>query len=34
VGNKIQNANSTKFYELFNEEQRQYILNRLSEVNI
>jgi hypothetical protein len=34
VLNKIQNANSTKFYELFDEEQRQYILNRLSEVNV
>ncbi|NET61775.1 MAG: sulfotransferase [Symploca sp. SIO2E6] len=31
VGNQIQNANSTKFYQLFNEEQRQYILNRIAQ---
>lgn len=34
VGESIQATGSKKFYKLFNEEQRQYILERLSEVNI
>ncbi|NEQ65645.1 MAG: sulfotransferase [Symploca sp. SIO2D2] len=31
VSNQIQNANSTKFYQLFNEEQRRYILSRIAQ---
>ncbi|MEC4986622.1 MAG: sulfotransferase [Oscillatoria sp. PMC 1068.18] len=31
---KIQNANATKFYQLFNEEQREYILSKISSVEI
>lgn len=34
VGEAIQAGNSKKFYELFNQEQRQYILKQLSEVNL
>jgi hypothetical protein len=34
VGETIQTTSSKKFYELFDEEQRRYILDRLSEVNI
>lgn len=34
VYQKIQNANSKKFYEVFDEEQRQHVLNRISQVKI
>jgi len=34
VAGKIQNANSQKFYEVFDEEQQQYILKRLSGVSL
>ena len=34
VGQPINNANSTKFYQLFNPEQQQYILNKLSIINL
>ncbi len=34
VGQPINNANSTKFYQLFNPEQQQYILDQLSGVNL
>lgn len=34
VSSNIQNANSQKFYKVFNEKQRQYILDRLSSVNL
>ncbi len=30
----IQNCNSKKFYEVFNEQQQQYVLERLSQVNL
>lgn len=32
VSESIKNANGTKFYKLFNEEQRQYIINQLATV--
>ena len=34
VSEPIKNANGTKFYKLFNEEQRQYILSQISKVCI
>lgn len=34
VSGKIKNANSKKFYELFTEKQRQYIIDKLREVNL
>jgi hypothetical protein len=34
VAQPINNANSTKFYQLFTQEQQQYILNNLSVVNL
>ncbi len=34
VGQPINNANSTKFYQLFNPEQQQYILDQLSAINL
>ena len=34
VAEPIQNANGKKFYELFNEQQRQYIFERLSQVDV
>jgi hypothetical protein len=33
VSYKIHNANSTKFYELFDDKQRQYVLERLADTN-
>lgn len=34
VSFKVENANSKKFYEIFNPEQQQYILEQLSEINL
>ncbi|NER34460.1 MAG: sulfotransferase [Oscillatoria sp. SIO1A7] len=34
VGSKIKSTNSQKFYEIFDESQRQYILNRISAIDL
>ena len=34
VRGEIRNANAKQFYELFDDKQQQYILNRLSEINL